>query len=191
MGNLQLEYESMGVRKNGTIRPLKGSVTIGGITETVQDLLAGMDKATSRNVLQTSLKDGGAPILQAIRSNAPVAARRGKRRGGTLKAGLKLRFGKGDRPGRTSVLIQSITSMTMYAKRTQNPTLLHRVSLGEKNRRYRVYYAWMVEKGHATTSGGRVDPNPFAARGFDSTVDESGEMIEKQILENATRVFAG
>ena len=158
-----------------------------------------------RRLARGILREGSAPILAAIQSGIHDVS-------GALKAGTKLRAGRGDRPGRYSVYVASRTTRRSYAKRlrkigrgrraafvTRSP-----VSGGDP---YRLFYWLFVEKGHKHRrfdetrgehgsiwsvhgkTGRRTPAHPFIAPGFDATSDGALDTIETKALDGAMEPF--
>ena len=160
---------------------MSGSVTLQLLDgERLADALDGLGKTVARRLGRQALKEGGQPMLAAIRGRVHSVT-------GVLASGLKMRPGRGDRPGRISMLIVSETTRQRFA--AAHPS--RRVSPGGARDRYRVYYGPMVEFGHrvAGGSGERVPAHPFLRPGFDSTVEAAGGIIEKTVGDEVARQF--
>ncbi len=142
--------------------------------------LGGMSKALVRKIGKAALAAGARPMLAAIRGRI-------NRVSGNLAAGLRLIPGKGDRPGRLSLLVQSRTTREAFARRLDKAGRLSQAasvrSKGNARDRYKVYYGLMVEAGHAGPKGGseRTPAHPFMRPGFDSTVENSASTITAEL----------
>jgi hypothetical protein len=132
--------------------------------------------AAARKVGRQALEAGGEPMLAAIRGRIHDVT-------GTLSRGLEIRPGRGDRPGRISMLIQSWGTRARFA-RTRSSGVAARVrALGGARDRYRNWYDLPVEFGHANASGGgRTPEHPFARPGFDTTEEATAEGIEAELF---------
>jgi hypothetical protein len=161
-----------------TLNPIDG--------ELYADALAALPGSLARNLVRGVLREALAPMVPAMKANI-------HRRTGLLAAGLRLRNGRGDRPGRTSVYISSVTTRQRFA--SGNRRRKRKVAAGRARDRYRVYYGPMVEVGHAIVAGGkevgRVPPYPWMRPAFDALVEQAAQVIETRLGDRLEEAFAG
>lgn len=155
---------------------LSATITITGEQELAIDLL-GIERSLARGITRNALKAGGGPMLASIRSRI-------RSRTGLLSSSVRLRAGKGDRAGRTSVIISAWATAQSFAKHREQAgrglegSAVRDRYKGKPRSRYSVYYGYFVEMG---TKG--APAHSFARAGFDATVDQSAETIEQSISD--------
>jgi len=161
--------------------PAAASVTVVG-GQDLADELAGLERKLARGIIRDALKEGSGPMLAAIRSRI-------NSRTGMLSSSVRVRAGKGDRPGRTSVIISAWATAGAFARhremagRSAVAAKVRESYKGRMRSRYDVYYGYFVEMGHRTPGGKDVPAHSFARAGFDATVDRAGERIEQTISD--------
>jgi hypothetical protein len=134
--------------------------------------LSGLPDKVARRIGVAALKAGAKPMIAAIRSRIHSVS-------GLLARSLKAHAGKGDREGRTSLIISANTTRAAFARAKPS----HRVAAGRDTDRYVVYYGYPVEFGHRIAGvTGAVPPHPFIRPGFDSTAEEAGDIIEEALV---------
>ena len=139
--------------------------------------LSALPKRVQRGIAIRALQAGAEPMLAAVKAGIHS-------RTGLLAAKTRARPGKGDRPGRFSVLISSVATAGAFAKArlksgraAEAAAVLSRHAKSDK---YRVFYGYFVEGGHG---GPRpAPPHPFAGPGFDATVEVSADIAEKALV---------
>ena len=130
--------------------------------------LTALGQAVARRISRQALKAGANPMVAAARARIHSIT-------GLLAGGLAARVGRGDFPGRTSVVIQALTTRARFARVTGR-----KVKPG-KNRGFRVYYGTFVELGHKTAGGGRVPAHPFMRSAFDAQVSGTADIIQEEL----------
>jgi len=151
-------------------------------TAAVEAALDGLGKAVARKLGRAALRAGATPIAAAVRARISRVT-------GNLAAGLRVRIGTADRPGRLSVLIQSRTTREAFAGRLEKAGRRARAadvrSKGADRDRYNVYYGAAVERGHAGPwgKGARTPAHPFMGPGFDSTVEQAANTTETVLVD--------
>lgn len=175
----------------------------------LSDYFDQLDKATQRQAGRDALHAGADPMVSAVKGGIHNVT-------GLLQSGVAARPGKGDRPGIVSLLIKSVstaniwlhgsarkfyidkkTGKKIYVKGFDSLTAKERARIEAKymdkiNSPYLVYYARMVEEGHAAPyhRGGPkvVQGYPFEAPGFDATVETAADAIEDKLAANVAAV---
>lgn len=134
-------------------------------------LLAELPRKLSKAAAVTSLMGAAQPMVGAMR--AAIHSDTGR-----LKAGLAVRPGRGDRPGRTSVVISSLSTRARVAAFEKRPDLRLK---GSARSKMGVHYSIPLEMGHG---GPRpAPPHPFAGPAFDAHAESAAEKIETDFLE--------
>ena len=157
------------------------TITLAGLDELAEQF-AGMERAIAKGVARDALREGGAPMLAAMKARVSV-------RTGLLAGSLRMRAGSGDRAGRTSVIISASATATRAAEafREAGHRKMAGYALRSRVERYNVYYGMMVEYGHAAPydAGGEkvAGEHPFARPSFDEHVDTSADLIEEKLFE--------
>lgn len=155
---------------------LTATITVTGEQELAIDLL-GIERSLARGIIRGALKAGGEPMLAAIRSRI-------RSRTGLLSSSVRVRAGKGDRPGRTSVIISAWATAGSFAKHREQAgrsgvaAKVRESYQGRMRSRYDLYYGYFVEMGHKGAPA-----HSFARAGFDATVDQSADLIEQALAE--------
>lgn len=159
------------------------TIKIEGWTQ-IQKWMDAMGKRASREAILPIMKAAAEPLVGLERGNIRSIS-------GALSSSLKVRSGKGDRPGVVSVYIQpsatakQLTRIWSASPRKQHHQFAQRAS-ESTHRRYSVFYGHFVESGHKIVRKGRVvgraEPVRFAQRAADAGGDEAGNQIIENIL---------
>ena len=135
--------------------------------EMLAESLRNLTKGVAGKVVRGVLAEGIGPMVPAMRSRIHSVS-------GLLAGGLKLKMGKGDRPGKYSVYVDSTVTARKFVATKHRP-----VASGNAGRQYRVYYGAMVEFGHRIAgSDERAPAHPFLRTVFDAQVETATETIE-------------
>ncbi len=148
--------------------------------------LDAMTRRDAGRAARGALALGAQPMAAAVKSRIHSVS-------GLLASTVRVRMGRGDRPGRYSVWIGATASRARFAraraKAGRPGQALDVLSKGGRRDRYSVYYAAMVEYGHRGPKGGRVPAHPFARPGFDATVDQAMETAERELMDRTQNPF--
>jgi hypothetical protein len=104
--------------------------------EMLAERLQNLSRGAAGKVVRGILAEGVGPMVPAMRSRIHSVT-------GLLAGGLRLKMGKGDRPGKYSVYVDSAATARKFESTKHRP-----VAAGSAGRQYRVYYGIMVEFGH-------------------------------------------
>ena len=145
----------------------------------IADRLRNLSKAVAGKVVRGILTDGIGPMVPAMRARI-------HRVSGLLQSGLKLKMGKGDKNGKYSVYVDSVVTARRFAEKKKS----YHVAPGRAGRKYRVYYAGMVEFGHRIAgSSESVPEHSFLRSVFNEQSGEATETIETGFAEAVEETF--
>lgn len=172
-----------------SVFPTTSLVILG--SEELRRALSDIEPNIQRQYARRALRAGGMPLLAAMRSRI-------KSRTGLLAGSLKLRAGRGDRKGRTSLLISAnvtAAAMASHYERIGRRGKMNELRDRYKNREnasYKVWWARAVEFGHKGPFGSEkaTPPHSFARAGFDSTAENAADIIEEKLLSDIESDFA-
>jgi hypothetical protein len=145
--------------------------------EIIAQKLADLPKALAKQIVRGSLLEGISPMVPAMR--ALIHSRTG-----LLAGNLKVRIGKGDRAGRTSIYVSSFTSRARFERVRKVKT-----GVGKAKDRYSVFYGGFVEFGHRIAGGGEVEPHSFLRDIYDAQAEAAGTKIENALGESVEEAF--
>jgi hypothetical protein len=157
------------------------------------DDLSLLEDDIQRKYCRVALKEGSAPIVAAEKASTAFEDDTG-----LLRGSIKPYFGRGDRPGRTSVLIGAVTTVGQFlsalrdneaAKATLKRRLIYKY-LGNINAQYLTWYARAVEFGHEPSgwyakqaNAVPVPEHSFARSSFDATVDTAADITIESLAD--------
>lgn len=153
----------------------------------LQQMFEDIEFPLFRGLAREALSEGANPMVAAIRSGI-------RSRSGLLARSVKARAGKNDRPGTFSVIVSTMATASQFIKNREAAGFvslsadLKRRYDSKSKEKYSVYYGYMVDSGHLGPHGSSAatPSHPFFRLGFDSTVDESANMIETRLLDAIT-----
>jgi HK97 gp10 family phage protein len=163
-------------------------------TQQLADDFGMLERKDGKVYARKAMKLGAVPIMAAAAASAVYEDRTG-----LLRMSARAVPGKGDREGRTSILIRWTATVGAFIQHLKEKgfsekkladvqRLLIYKYLGNIGARYDVFYARMVEFGHqasgwyANIPGAQfVKAHPFARPAFDATVDTAADIIEESL----------
>jgi HK97 gp10 family phage protein len=147
--------------------------------EKVEQGLLRLWKVDLKN-LRPELKTAMEPMAAAARAGIHNVT-------GTLGKAIRVRIGRGDRPGRYSAYIAATATRRAAAKRFGGKRAKEVTAAGKPTDRYRLWYATPLEKGHAGPGGTQVAAHPFAEPAFEATAEQVATAAGEKLLDRVIR----